>query len=42
MTNYEFYKNEIEKLTRMGLRIAIEEDTKEICTCADIHCKIGL
>lgn len=44
MTNYEHYKKRIEKFTRVGLRIAIDKDTNEICTCngfACHRCKFG-
>lgn len=44
MTNYEHYKERIEKLTRVGLRIAIDKNTNEICTCNGFvchRCKFG-
>nr|DAK01909.1 MAG TPA: hypothetical protein [Caudoviricetes sp.] len=38
MTNYEKYKNEINKITRMGRRVAVETDTNKICTCDELSC----
>lgn len=38
MTNYEHYKNQIEKFTRMGQKVAVKKDTNEIIPCADIGC----
>nr|DAP97859.1 MAG TPA: hypothetical protein [Caudoviricetes sp.] len=38
MTNYEHYKNQIEKFTRMGRKVAVKKDTNEIIPCADIGC----
>lgn len=33
MTNYEKYKNEIDKIARMGRRVAILRETNEIMVC---------
>lgn len=38
MTNYEHYKSEIEKITRMGRMVAVEEKTGEITSCNQISC----
>lgn len=38
MTNYEHYKKQIEKFTRMGQKVAVEKDTNEIIPCTDIMC----
>ena len=38
MTNYEHYKKQIEKFTRMGQKVAVKKDTNEIIPCADIGC----
>lgn len=38
MTNYEHYKKQIEKFTRMGQKVAVKKDTNEIIPCADIVC----
>lgn len=38
MTNYEYYKKQIEKFTRMGQKVAVKKDTNEIIPCADIGC----
>lgn len=38
MTNYEHYKKQIEKFTRMGQKVAVEKDTNEIIPCTDIVC----
>lgn len=38
MTNYEKYKNEIDKITRMGRMIAVEEKTGKITSCNQITC----
>ena len=38
MTNYEKYKNEIDKITRMGRMIAVEEKTGKITSCNQISC----
>lgn len=42
MTNYERYKTEIEKITRMGRCVAVEENTGKVTSCNIItclHCK---
>lgn len=36
MTNYEYYKEQIEKIARMGQKVAIKKDTNEIVSCVDI------
>lgn len=38
MTNYEHYKNEIEKITRLGRKIAVNKDKKP-CVCCMISCQ---
>lgn len=38
MTNYEHYKKQIEKFTRIGQKVAVKKDTNEIIPCADIVC----
>lgn len=38
MTNYENRRKEIEPLTRMGIRIAIEKETNEIRACNGLSC----
>lgn len=38
MTNYEHYKKQIEKFTRMGQKVAVKKDTNEIIPCSDIGC----
>lgn len=38
MTNYEHYKNEIEKITRMGRMVAVEENTGKVTSCNQITC----
>lgn len=36
MTNYEHYKEQIERFARMGQKVAIKKDTNEIVSCVDI------
>ena len=38
MTNYENRREEIEPLTRMGIRVAIEKETNEIRACDGFTC----
>ncbi len=38
MTNYEHYKSGIEKLARMGQKVAIKKDTNEITHCIGLGC----
>lgn len=38
MTNYEHYKKQIEKFTRIGQKVAVKKDTNEIIPCSDIGC----
>lgn len=38
MTNYENRKSEIEPITRMGLRVAVDKDTNEIHVCGGFSC----
>lgn len=38
MTNYEHYKSEIEKLSRMGRKVAIKKGTNEITHCSGLEC----
>ncbi len=39
MTNYENRRAEIEPITRMGRKVAIDKETNEICACGEIDCK---
>ena len=39
MTNYEHYREQIEKLVRMGLRVAVKSDTNEIVACGYKNCE---
>lgn len=36
MTNYEYYKEQIERFARMGQKVAIKKDTNEIVSCVDV------
>lgn len=38
MTNYEHYKEQIERITRLGRSIAMNATTGEIVCCGDIGC----
>lgn len=38
MTNYEHYKEQIERITRLGRRVAMNATTGEIVCCWDIRC----
>lgn len=38
MTNYEYYKEEIKKITDLGMRFAVDKNTKEIELCVDFEC----
>lgn len=38
MTNYEYYKNEIDKITRMGGKVAMNVNTNEIVPCSTLVC----
>ena len=38
MTNYEHYKSEIDKITRMGRCVAVDEKTRRITSCNQISC----
>lgn len=38
MTNYEKYKEQIEKITRLGFTFALKKDTKEIVACPGFLC----
>lgn len=38
MTNYERYRSKIEKITRMGRMVAVEEKTGKIASCGEITC----
>lgn len=40
MTNYEYYKNEIDKITRMGRTVAVAEITGKITSCNQIACSL--
>lgn len=37
MTNYEHYKKQIEKIVRLGRRVAVGKDKKP-CACSEINC----
>ena len=36
MTNYEHYREQIERFARMGQKVAVKKDTNEIVSCVDI------
>ena len=38
MTNYEHYKEQIKRFTRMGQKVAINKDTNEITHCLELRC----
>lgn len=38
MTNYEYYKEQIEKITRLGFTFALNKDTEEIVACPGFSC----
>lgn len=38
MTNYEKYKEQIEKITRLGFTFALNKDTEEIVACPNFSC----
>lgn len=38
MTNYEYYKEQMERITRFGRCVAMKATTSEIVCCADINC----
>lgn len=38
MTNYEYYKEQIERITRLGRMVAINATTGEIVCCGETHC----
>lgn len=38
MTNYEYYRSKIEKLTRMGRKVAVEKDANKIRACDNLTC----
>ena len=38
MTNYEYYKKQIERITRLGLRFGFDTTTGEIAYCNRINC----
>ena len=38
MTNYEYYKEQIEKITRVGLRLACHKDTNKFGSCDEVTC----
>ena len=38
MTNYEYYKEQIERIARLGRRVAMDATTGEIVCCVDIDC----
>lgn len=38
MTNYEYYRQTIDKITRMGRMVAVEEKTGKVTSCNQITC----
>lgn len=38
MTNYERFREDIEKLSRLGIEIAVEKIKNKIDACSGIHC----
>ena len=38
MTNYEYYKEQIERIARLGRSVAMKVTTGEIVCCGDINC----
>ena len=38
MTNYEHYKEQIDKIVRMGRMVAVEEKTGKVTSCNQISC----
>lgn len=38
MTNYEHYRQTIDKITRMGRMVAVEEKTGKVTSCNQIEC----
>lgn len=38
MTNYEHYKEQIERIARLGRRVAMDVTTGEIVCCGDTNC----
>lgn len=38
MTNYEHFKEQIEKITRLGFTFALNKDTEEIVACPGFPC----
>lgn len=38
MTNYEHYKDKIEKITRLGYEIAVNKHDNKPCVCDDLSC----
>lgn len=38
MTNYEYYKEQIERITRLGLAFGIDKTTDEVACCNRINC----
>lgn len=38
MTNYEYYRQTIDEITRMGRMVAVEEETGKITSCNQIAC----
>lgn len=38
MTNYEHYKEQIDKIVRMGRMVAVEEKTGKVTSCNQITC----
>ena len=40
MTNYEYYRQIIDEITRMGRMVAVEEETGKITSCNQIACSL--
>lgn len=38
MTNYEHYRNDIEKFVRLGLAFAFDNETEKVVLCQDFEC----
>ena len=38
MTNYEYYKEQIERIARLGRSVAMNTTTNKIVCCGDINC----
>lgn len=38
MTNYEYYKSELEKFAKLNIRFALDKKTRNIICCAGVQC----